>query len=331
MSPTLRVLYKNCPILKMTNVLTAIANQLFGWAAITTALCLFLATIYPLFYRILAKLSAGHAASFTLLYGLLAPAAGILALILLALPQLSFPFVADHCHNHICAPHTLHITTDTIEGIIAVAIVVLLLTGIAVVMATQILRNRQRLKTLSALSEPRSAHYRLVESDDHVAWCAGLWKPQIYLSRGLVESLNPSQMRMVLAHEEMHLVRRDNLRKWLLHWATLVWPKKSKARIRLALSNYCELSCDLAAIQVNYEPSELHTFADILQRCCATTRGEGSNAHQHRIYALEQQLAIQASKASGVLTPFVYTAGLWLFVVILAIHFGHPLLEWLSQ
>ncbi len=44
------------------------------------------------------------------------------------------------------------------------------------------------------------------------AVCVGLWRPTICVSSGLLDLLTPMQLRAVLAHEEMHRLRRDPLR-----------------------------------------------------------------------------------------------------------------------
>jgi Zn-dependent protease with chaperone function len=44
------------------------------------------------------------------------------------------------------------------------------------------------------------------------AFCAGLLRPRIYVSAGALQALGPDELRAVLAHERMHLARRDPLR-----------------------------------------------------------------------------------------------------------------------
>ncbi len=48
--------------------------------------------------------------------------------------------------------------------------------------------------------------------DISLAFCAGILRPQIYLSRGLVDQLYPSELDAVLLHERHHSVRRDPFR-----------------------------------------------------------------------------------------------------------------------
>ncbi|MBU0536927.1 MAG: M48 family metalloprotease [Gammaproteobacteria bacterium] len=323
----------------MSSTLTSIGNYLFGWAVITLALSWILAIAYPLFLRVLATGSAQQASRFTLLYALLPPAAAVLALIILSLPALAFPFVAYHCHDAICTPHTLHMTTDTLEGIISVIAVVAILTGLCVLIATQLISSRKRLQAMRDLSEAHPANYRLVDSPDHLAWCAGLLRPQVYLSSGLLTSLSAEQLRIIVAHEQTHAIRRDNLRKWLLYWATLVWPKKIRQGIRQNFSNYSEHICDLVAAQPERGDRSLNTVIETLTAAYSKHSGSMSNGDGHpqekRIIALERELYLQTlafeSRSVVYVLLGLFTATIWLITIIGAIHFGHPLLEWLSQ
>ena len=319
----------------MSNALTIAANYLFGWTVLTIVLSWLLAGCYPLVSRALAYDRAEHSAFFTLLYGLLAPTAATTALILLSLPALAFPFITDHCHGSSCAPHTLHIATYTAAGIVTVAIAVTLLIGVLTFMSIQLISSRRQLRLLSLLSEAGATAYRVVEGPDHIAWCAGLLRSQVYLSRGLIDSLTTRQVQIILAHELTHAMRKDNLRKWVIHWSTLAWPTLVKAQIRQDLSNYHERICDLAAANINKEQLNTDELINTLIACHGGTRQRANSTGQ----PLQQRLAsfdpvpsleqndhlISEVKTMGIIT------GVWLTAAILALHVGHPLLEWLSQ
>jgi hypothetical protein len=44
------------------------------------------------------------------------------------------------------------------------------------------------------------------------AFCAGLWRPRIYVTSGALDVLEPDELRAVVAHEACHRARRDPLR-----------------------------------------------------------------------------------------------------------------------
>jgi len=51
-----------------------------------------------------------------------------------------------------------------------------------------------------------------IASDAPLAFCAGILRPRIYVSRGLVDQLRPAELDAVLLHEWHHGQRRDPLR-----------------------------------------------------------------------------------------------------------------------
>lgn len=52
-----------------------------------------------------------------------------------------------------------------------------------------------------------------VDADPPIALCAGLLRPRIFVSRGLVDALSIEELRAVLLHEASHARRRDPLRR----------------------------------------------------------------------------------------------------------------------
>ena len=80
----------------------------------------------------------------------------------------------------------------------------------------QALRQRALLRRLPA--SPRHLHgisVLLVPSRRPLAFCAGLVRPRIVVSDGLIELLSDRELLSVLAHERHHARRRDPLRRAL--------------------------------------------------------------------------------------------------------------------
>lgn len=317
-----------------SNPITTTLNYLFGWTVLTVALSWLLAVLYPIFAHAIKGNNPERMALFTLLYGLLAPAATVVSLFLLSLPTLAFPFIADHCHDLNCTPHRLHMTTDTLEGIIFVVITVGLLTGVFAMMLMQLFSSQRKLLALSHLSEPTEAAYRVVDIPLHLAWCAGLFKPQVFLSRGLIESLTSEQLSIVLAHEWTHAVRKDNLRKWCLHWATIIWPKPTRKKIRHDFLNQIELACDLIAVRSRVQENDIDFLIDTLNVCSAASEADDPKQHsvtERKVAALRlKEKKFRENKFIFFKTIGI-TGCLWLMVVVLGLRVGHPLLEWLSK
>jgi beta-lactamase regulating signal transducer with metallopeptidase domain len=53
---------------------------------------------------------------------------------------------------------------------------------------------------------------RLLDCDLHYCFCAGLIRPQIYLSRGMATRLTPMEVEALVLHEKYHMDNRDPLR-----------------------------------------------------------------------------------------------------------------------
>jgi Zn-dependent protease with chaperone function len=103
----------------------------------------------------------------------------------------------------------------------AMAIVVLTVAtlGIAVVLAglramIVAVRSLRELQRALPVGGPLPGHEGvLVVTDEHVAaFCAGLWRPRVYITTGALAVLEDGQLEAVLAHEGTHRARRDPLR-----------------------------------------------------------------------------------------------------------------------
>ena len=95
----------------------------------------------------------------------------------------------------------------------------------------------------------RTAPVVCLAGRDRVAFCAGLWRPRLYVSLGAVGRLAADELAAVLAHEDAHARRRDPLRGLLrragadvLFFAPLVRHWDHRRRLR------AELAADRAAV-----------------------------------------------------------------------------------
>lgn len=92
----------------------------------------------------------------------------------------------------------------------------------------------------------------LVEHDAPQAFCAGLLRPQVYVSTGAVERLDAEELHAVLAHEAHHAARRDPLRIFVaqvLSDALFFLPVMHRLGERFAA--LAELAADQAAVRAS--------------------------------------------------------------------------------
>lgn len=76
--------------------------------------------------------------------------------------------------------------------------------------STRRVRGLQRVSELTTIEGYRCLVF---EVDQPVAFCAGLIRPEIFVSRGAQRDMSPEVLSVVLAHEEQHRKSRDPLRK----------------------------------------------------------------------------------------------------------------------
>lgn len=101
----------------------------------------------------------------------------------------------------------------------AIVLLSLATLGIAVVLAgargaMALLVAQRRLQRALPVAGPLAGHDHVwaVHGERPHAFCAGLLRPAVYVSTGAVRRLSGDQLAAVLAHEQLHRLRRDPLR-----------------------------------------------------------------------------------------------------------------------
>lgn len=226
----------------------SVAESLVLWFAIALLASQASALAYPAFRRAVAACRAADRTLLTLAYGAMPPVMAMLAVYLMAYPGWEGMLVPAHCHAGSCAPHAPEFAGTSVGGVTLISGVLLALSTGLLALLHGLRAGHRKLTTLSALSVQDGLHdYRVLDSPALIAWCCGLFRPQVYVSRGLLQRLTPLQLQAVLAHEAAHRSRRDNLRTWLLHSMTVAWLPRCKERIRRDFSADTELVCDSVA------------------------------------------------------------------------------------
>ncbi len=100
------------------------------------------------------------------------------------------------------------------------AIVIMLLAALGAIVtvravhgAMREVQNSRRLQRRLAEQSPESLNGALlIEDEQPRAFCAGLWRPNVYISTGAAALLDDAALSAVLAHERHHAYRHDPLR-----------------------------------------------------------------------------------------------------------------------
>lgn len=309
---------------------------LYAWTASTFILSWVFSGLYPLVRRYLLRLPAVVASKLILLFCILPLMTVTLVLIFYSQPQLNELLVYYHCHDDVCGPHWVHlpVTNPFSSGLALFVIAAFVIFN--VIITRQLLRSRHYWRMLRGLSSLNSvSRFRVVESDKLAAWCAGMWKPQVYVSRGLLNRLNEPQLEMILAHEHCHLSNKDNLRKSILHWSTLHWPRRLKQRVRTDFANKIELCCDAAAVVHEQGRSEFEEAIQIITDHCSRDDNQEAAKLNERVTLLGDELQkLQSMEQQPLIKSWLQGSlflGFWFTVILLTSQFLHPMLEWLSK
>lgn len=293
--------------------LVALALLLLGcFVLVSTVLAVLSVAIRPLVngWPASARLRAS-----TLL--LVSPVISASALAMLASAPHLWATVMDHCALH-AADHGCgwHLPIEgTRSAGMTLATVLSVFAPLMSFKAARVISQHRRLQRLLALA--RFDHdlgaFRLPIAAP-MAFTAGLLRPGIYLSDGLLDALNSGQIQQVLAHEQAHVARRDGLLKLGLSVLSAGhWPAVRRQLFRdweLA----CEQRCDAAAAET---PSKATDLAECLVRVGRLTlahqpvgpsvcRLDGGHLEQ-RIWALLEP-AERPSRTSHLLLAAAFAA-----------------------
>lgn len=204
----------------MIQGLGMMASALLAFAGAALGVALLAAVLLPAVQRAIRPLPP-HTQAGLLLALACAPAlAGLYLLSAALMPSLAhiLGLAVDHCqdhghHAHFCPIHSPLWTGGVLERLILIAagVSILALLGGLAVRLRRVARV-VRLLEMARLPVLGDGPYRAVESAGPVALTAGLLRPRVYLSCGLVDALSPVELDAVVAHEQAHRRRRDPLR-----------------------------------------------------------------------------------------------------------------------
>lgn len=123
---------------------------------------------------------------------------------------------------------------------------------LAVRAAAALWQHRQELLALLRLARRRGRtdRLRVLESDQPMALACGIGRGHILLSTALLERLTPTQLRVVLAHEQAHVAHRDVWYRLLAALLSAIQLPGTRRWLLGELDLALEQRCDLAAATV---------------------------------------------------------------------------------
>lgn len=158
-----------------------------------------------------------------------------------------------------------------------------------------------------------------LDSRERVAFCAGLYRPRVYVSLGLVATLAGDELVAVLAHENAHARRRDPLRGLLMRacadvafFAPLLRWCQHRRHLR------AELAADRAAVEHTSAPA----LAGALLRLADSTPAEtpaGAATFGAAAAVLERRIAALTAATPAPRQPLPTHAGIMSIAGLIAV------------
>lgn len=231
------------------------------WLAFALA-WLVLGPVAVLLHRVLRpallRLPANQRAALLLALAVLPFVAAVLVAVLGFAPEIGGLAVNGHCHaGSGCGPHVPVLHASTLTAIAAGTSIFLVSAMLCWYFAERLRRSLAFAGTLHALAQrPRAdTEFATVETPVPFAYCIGLLRPRVIVSRGLLTRLSASERGAVVAHERAHAQRFDNLRQWLAVASLWFLPRALRAPLVGDLAAAAEQACDAMAADATGEAS----------------------------------------------------------------------------
>ncbi len=301
-----------------------LVSQLTGVLLVATLLSSILSSVlYPSVRRLISTFDPRTRAAATLGYALVTPGVALIAMLLNSGLNATQWLVLEHCHGEQCGTHAPLLAVGSPGNISLVAGALLLLAGFALGVSKVLIAGRRQLMTLFNLGKQQQ-DYVVIDSDHLLAWCCGLFRPKILLSRALLQQFDADQINVVLAHERAHVARMDNLRNVTARWSTCLWLPALRKRLCADLNTDNEACCD--AIALRAAPG---SFQQVVERMA--TQPQATVAARHVSFGTRQAAArINAANDRGMAHPFfahLLVTSVWILQAALVSTAAHSVVE----
>ena len=197
----------------------------------------------PMFSRVSENLGLLAQSYLLIFYPWISLLTAIITSTALLSPDWSVQIIPTHCHADICGPHLPEIGYNSLSWMLLQTSTILFILFSLLTVLVFLVSSLGKLKALRALSM-QNTNYQVLDHPKPIAWCGGLFKQTIFISRGLYEKLGEHELSYVLWHEAIHKRRFDNLRKASTRLITLVWPRSISKPYNRLFSNRLEALCE---------------------------------------------------------------------------------------
>lgn len=164
-----------------------------------------------------------------------------------------FNIIPAHCHIElvagVCSPHEPPSFAGLWFGLL-VTLVGALFLGLATLTSYRLFVHSQlcqKLDLCCAFDARLDAW--VLDTDRAVAFCVGIFRRRVIISRGLIQRLDISQLDIVLNHERRHAKRFDGIGMFMLQIMTVPFLARSKKGLTDEFMLSAEFECDRYAAE----------------------------------------------------------------------------------
>lgn len=230
----------------MTELLKVAGSFATVWLSAWFACALLLTLCYPLFRSHIMRWHPATAGNLLLLLLAFPLLLSLSSTTMIFLPVFESTLVIAHCHAD-CA---VHLPLIEVSGLAEIGLALTLL--ISAFLLYRLILNlqvsKQLQKQLSRLTNDKGS-YQLLDNAQPFVFTLGWWRNEIYLTRGLQEHCNEQDMAVILAHEQAHSRRRDNIRLLAAMLFNLILPGHLGRCLHDDLHLLAESACDFEAAE----------------------------------------------------------------------------------
>lgn len=157
-------------------------------------------------------------------------------------------FIAHHCHaaNSVsfCLPHVQLPLPPHLEMPMILVLAGLVFAAVVAMLGRAAAWERVKVSLCAISRTCRDLSVRIIDDERPLAVCAGIMRPTVFVSKGLISRLNAAELKIVLAHEHAHARRRDGLQQLLALYLSIGHLSSIRRLILNDLVLASEQACD---------------------------------------------------------------------------------------
>jgi len=242
------------------------------------------------------------------------------ALIAFIEPGLDHCLTHDDVHAHLCfqhlPPHGLHL------GVMLGLVAFFAYGGLRA--TTAALGARRALGLIRTLIRTSGGHISggmtVLATPAPICVTTGLWRPQVVISRGLLDHLDPAELQVLLAHERAHVRRRDPLVATLVRAFAFTHFAPVRAWLIRELDIAAEQACDAEAAHITGDRCAVAAAIISVERLsdgaphgyiAPYALGFGDSAVERRVHALlSEPTVFESTRLMAIMSTIALAATL---------------------